>query len=95
MNTNARVMKNHRSDIYVTFKDGHKWVHAVKLGQPVRLDRLTHDQDAELKPALYKGQPYPVERACRRLLAYGKTVGITDGAKAALKQALASAKAAP
>lgn len=85
---NARVLKNHRNDIFLTFKEGNKYVHCVTQSQPVRLDRLTHDQDAVLEQALYQGQPYPVARACKRLLDFGKSVGITDGAAAALKAIL-------
>lgn len=86
------VMKNHRSDIFIVVKDGTKWVHCVKLDLPVRLHKLTHDQHVALAPALYKGKPYPLDRACRRLLAFGKQVGITDGARAALREMLGAAR---
>jgi hypothetical protein len=88
------VMKNHHNNIFIIFKEGRKWVHAVTLDQPVRLQRLTHDQEANLTPALYRGERYPLARACRRLLAFGRRVGITDGARAALKQILTEEKGA-
>lgn len=82
------VLKNHRGDVFIPFKDGHKWVHCVRQDQPVRIDKLTHDQESNLRPALLKGEPYPLARACRRFLAFGKDVGITASAKAALKTIL-------
>ena len=90
--TPARVVKNHRNEIFIAFQAGRKYVHCVRQAQPVRLDKLTHDQDAALTPALLKGEPYPVDRACRRFLAFGKSVGITKGARAAVKQILSECK---
>jgi len=80
----SAVLKNHRNDIFITFKDGREYTHVVCLDQPVRLDRLTPDQEVAMRPALLHGQPYPVNIAAQRLLEYGKLVGITEGARRAL-----------
>lgn len=81
------VLKNRRGDIFIPFREGHKWVHAVVLDTPpVRVERLTHDEEVNLLPAQYKGGPYPIKRACERLLAFGEQVGITEAARRALKE---------
>lgn len=80
----SAVLKDSRGDIFLTFKDGTEYTHAVALGQPVAIVKLTPDQEVELSPAQLYGKPYPVAIAARRLLAFGEKVGITDTARAAL-----------
>jgi hypothetical protein len=43
-------------------------------------------EERHMVQALYKGAPYPVKRAARRLLKFGKTFGITKSARTALKE---------
>lgn len=66
-------------------KQGHRWARAVVIKPPVDVKRIElRDKDKKvatvLRPMFFEGQPYPVERAIRRLLEAGRTLGITDRA---------------
>lgn len=83
--TDVAVLMNRNSRTHIVFKTGRLYMHAVALDGHVRLVQLPLIERRHLKPVLYKGQPYPLKRAVRKLLAAGKTLGITDGARSALK----------
>jgi hypothetical protein len=100
---NAEVKKTFVGDIFITYKDGSKYVHAISANDiPVRVAKLTHDQDAELRPALLNGKPYPVRHAAERTLAHIEFLdvaykgsgrrGATDEAAGILKQLVSDAE---
>lgn len=70
----------------LVFKIGRQYLHAVTMDPNVRLVQLPLDERRYLQPLLYKGKPYPVRRAVRRFLEAGRALGITDGARDALKE---------
>lgn len=45
------------------------------------------DEAKFITPLLHKSDPYPLDRAVRRFRAAGRTLGITEGAKAELERA--------
>ena len=79
---------------YLLFKEGRVYVHAITLESQVRTVELPKEERRHFQPLLRRGKPYDVDRACRRFLAAGRTLGITDGARAVLKALRESAKAA-
>lgn len=83
-----KVLKNRRGDIYLVYKDGHTYAHAVVMDRNVRLAKLDGDQEVAMTPALLHGQPYPVLRAAQRMLAFGAQMGITERARRELEHVL-------
>jgi hypothetical protein len=56
------------------------------IAPPVRVVRLERAEERYLRPLLRRGEPYPLRRALRRFKGAGKTLGITDAAKAVLRE---------
>lgn len=72
-------------------KKGKKWIQVLAIdasssgGMKMWKEPIAHE--ANMKPLLYKGKPYPVNRALKVFRKVGKTHGITKSAKAFLKEA--------
>lgn len=65
----------------IAFAAGRKYLHVVKMGEPITIDSLP--LDAALDPAQLKGKPYPVRRAARIYLR--SHIEKTDRAKRVLR----------
>lgn len=70
----------------LVFKEGRTLVHAVTIDKRVRIVTLPKVEQRYMKPLELRGKPYPVARACRRLLSAGKTLGISAKARAVLNE---------
>ena len=82
MNT---VMMDHNSRTHIIIKEGRVYAHAIVLNGSVRKVAIPRSDLRDFRQIEYKGQPYPLRRAVRRLLQAGKSLGITAGARAILK----------
>lgn len=56
----------------IIFSFGRKWMHAVSFTNPTTCVEI--ERDAQLRPVLLKGLPYPVQDAARRFLAAGFSI---------------------
>jgi hypothetical protein len=65
----------------IAFAVGRKYLHVVKMDEPISVDSLPIE--AQLDPALLKGKPYPVKRAARLYLR--SQIGKTERAKRILR----------
>lgn len=65
--------------------EGTKWIHGVCIDAPVRLFKMPIEDKKFCTPF----PNTPVNKAVKRMLAAGKHLGITEGARAFLKEALA------
>lgn len=68
----------------LVFKEGRVFVHAVTIDKSVKVVALPKVEQRYMRPLELRGKPYPVARACRRLLAAGKSLGITKQARTVL-----------
>lgn len=66
-------------------KEGRKYLHAVEIDKQVKMVALPRESRRQMRPLLYKGQPYPVSRAVRAFMHAGKTLGITKSATTMLR----------
>jgi len=86
-----RVIRFHDGEGYRTAvaKDGYKLVHLIAItSSGVRKIDLPSTDAQRFTQVMYKGAPYPVDRACRKMLVAGRALGIDKGAKAILKKGL-------
>jgi hypothetical protein len=68
---------------------GRKYLRLIPIDSAgIKLTNVSFDEERHMVPAEFKGKPYPVKRAARSILKFGKTFGITKTAKAALKETL-------
>lgn len=65
---------------------GRKFLTVILVSAPIRIKRVSLSEERYMKPLLKNGSAYPVDALRRSLLAFGARVGITKGAKAALKR---------
>lgn len=63
-------------------KRGRALLHLVTQGYPVRLDSLPIKDERSLTPV-----DYPIKRAARKMLEFGKHDNITSGARKLLQEA--------
>lgn len=56
----------------IVFSFGRKYMHAVSFTNPVTCVELP--RDAQLRPVLLKGVPYPLQDAARRMLGAGLSI---------------------
>lgn len=82
----AELFRDEHAKALLLFKRGHKLLHLLMIAPPVRVVQLEKAEERHFTPLLYKGQPYPLKRAVRRFKHAGKELGITDAAKAVLRE---------
>lgn len=80
------LYRDQNSKCLLLFKRGRTKLHCLTIAPPVRVVKLEKVAERGWTRLLRKGQPYPLKRALRRYKAAGRTLGITDGAKAALDE---------
>ncbi len=72
-------------------KHGTKWTQVLALDAGVRSGLRVHKvpktDQRYMTPLMRKGKPYPVKRALTHFRRFGKTHGMTNGAKKLLKEA--------
>ena len=84
--TAPEVLRDGNAHALIVFKQGRRWLRALALhAPPVRVVKLEHTERCHLQPLLYRGQPYPLRRALRHFKQAGRTLGITDSARAVLR----------
>ena len=84
--TAPELLRDHNAHTLLVFKEGRTFLHAIVLHHPpVRIVKLPRTERRYLQPLLYKGRPYPITRAVRRIRQAGRNLGITKGAAAALR----------
>lgn len=77
----ARVLINRHRQTFILIKQGSKWLQIIGMNAAgLHITRITEDEFA----ADYIELNYPVERAARKFLAFGQSVGMTDGVRDAL-----------
>lgn len=82
----AEIFRDQNAKTVVVFKRGHKLLHCLMIAPPVRVVKLEKHEERHFTPLLYKGAPYPVRRAVRRLKEAGRSLGITGGARDVLNE---------
>jgi hypothetical protein len=83
-----RVVRFHREDgnfVGIASEPRDKFTHVVVYDQPIRLLRVLNEEATAYITELPTSE---IKRTAKRMLAFGRRVGITDGAKDALKEAL-------
>jgi len=78
------IVRDHNAHCLIIVREGHKLIHAIALGQPVRVVKLEKFERRYLTALELKGKPYPLARAIRLFKSAGKEHGITKGARALL-----------
>lgn len=87
-----QILSDPHGATYLVFKRGRVFAHAVVLNGSVKLTTVRGDELRHFRALKFKGHPYPVARAARRLLEAGRTLGITKGARAMLTAVREQAK---
>ena len=77
--------KNNEARIVLLFKTGKKLAHFVTFDYPMRAKTLPTKALREFQPVQYHGRPYPLSRAVRLFLKYGREKGITKAARKGLR----------
>lgn len=87
----VRIHDGHGFCVAVLGQKGRVWTQYVSINSyPVRKQKVRTAKLGKLcRPLELRGKPYPLARAARQMLRVGKNMGITKGAKALLKEALA------
>lgn len=81
----ATVYRNEHGKAVLVVREGRKLLHAIIIAPPVRLITLEKAEMRFLAPLQFKGRPYPIARARRRFAEAGRALGITKGARDALR----------
>jgi hypothetical protein len=79
-----RLVHFHREDgvrVAVVGEPGRKWVYAATFDSPIRLLKLPLEEQKYMRDLT----ELTVQKAAKKMLAAGKRLGITDGARAFLK----------
>jgi hypothetical protein len=87
-----RLVKYHNGDQFVVAftRRGRKFLHVVTIDSPMTVTKCRIAEERYMVP-LKKGDDfYPYKRAVNKFLHAGKRLGISDRARAILKQAAAS-----
>ena len=84
----AELFHDHNSKALILFKRGHSKLHCLMIAPPVRVVKVEKTEERHFTPLTLKGEPYPLRRALRRFKAAGKALGITDAARAVLRELL-------
>lgn len=82
---NAELYRDQHSKAIILFKRGHKLLHCLTIAPPVRVVKIEKHEERYFAPLLRNGEPYPLKRALRRFKEAGRSLGITDGARQAIK----------
>lgn len=90
----AEVVRIHNGSgfcVAVLGNRGRVWTPYVSIdAYPIRKHKIRTAKLAKYcKPLELRGKPYPLTRAAKQMLRVGRNMGITKGAKALLKEALA------
>lgn len=52
----------------IAYKRGRKYFHAVEMGEPIRITRVSIGDSPARWPMQLRGKPYPVRKAARQYL---------------------------
>ena len=80
------LYRDGHSKALLLFKRGTKNLHCLMIAPPVRVVKLEKVEERHFTPLLFRGELYPVRRALRRFKSAGRSLGITDGAKAIIRE---------
>lgn len=83
-----KLYLDHNSHALLVFKEGRVYVHAIEITSMVRVVKIDKSEMRYWREAEFKGQPYPLRRAVRKLRQAGKTLGITKAAAVALREVM-------
>lgn len=89
---NGKAIKSLTTMTVLVVKEGPKFLHAVAIDKTVKVVALPKRDRAYMRPLMRKGHAYEVDRACRRFLAAGTSLGITKSASAVLRAIRAQIK---
>jgi hypothetical protein len=82
----TELYRDHNSRVFIVFKEGRKFFHALCLKSGVVVVRFEKKELRHMRPI----ENYPVRLAAKRFRAAGRALGITPAATKALREVLTS-----